>query len=249
ALFRSLDGVVCLDAAMQNLLQSRYAPASRQIEWDVIPNWEPRDRFPARAHVDPWIEYARPELSGRMVILYMGNAGAGHRFETVLKAARDLSADPIAFVFVGGGSKWPILQAEAQATELVNMFFYNYIPDELLLPVMAGASCALITLHDHALGVISPSKMHAYLAMGLPLVYIGPEGSNVDVAIQRFDLGISLRQSDSYSLAAFIRRLQTEPALLQAYRQRARTAFEAAYSDRIGLDAFDSFIARFAQQD
>ncbi|MFN2148872.1 MAG: hypothetical protein ACK2T2_10805, partial [Anaerolineales bacterium] len=65
----------------------------------------------------------------------------------------------------------------------------------------------------------------------------------------RFDLGISLRQSDSYSLAAFIRRLQTEPALLQAYRQRARTAFEAAYSDRIGLDAFDSFIARFAQQD
>ena len=32
---------------------------------------------------------------------------------------------------------------------------------------------------------MSPSKLHANLAAGLPVLYVGPEGSNVDEAIKR----------------------------------------------------------------
>ena len=43
---------------------------------------------------------------------------------------------------------------------------------------------ALITLDERSIGVMSPSKLHANLAAGLPVVYVGPQGSNVDEAIE-----------------------------------------------------------------
>jgi hypothetical protein len=96
--------------------------------------------------------------------------------------------------------------------------------------------------------VISPSKIHAYLAMGLPLVYVGPAGSNVDLAIRRFDCGISLRHGDVHGLVAFLRRLRDDPAAYQSYRQRARRAFEEAYSDFVALPKFDHILGSLASQ-
>ena len=39
--------------------------------------------------------------------------------------------------------------------------------------------------NDEILGVMSPSKMHGNLAMGLPILFVGPKGCNVDEAVQQ----------------------------------------------------------------
>ena len=56
------------------------------------------------------------------------------------------------------------------------------------------------------LGVMSPSKLHSNLAMGLPILYVGPEGGNVDEAIRRFGCGVSLRPGQTQEVADFIAR-------------------------------------------
>jgi colanic acid biosynthesis glycosyl transferase WcaI len=238
-LFRRLDGVICLDPAMRSLLEGAYEPASDGPQWFVIPNWEPADQFPANIAPPVWPMASGLGLEGQFVILYLGNAGFGHRFETVLDAAERLRDQPFVWLFVGGGSQWGWLAQEVGKRRLDRVHVVPYVPKEATPSVMASAGCALITLGEEAVGVISPSKLHANLAMGLPILYVGPPGSNVDLAIDEFGVGASLRSGDVEGIVGFVERLANEPAFARELRGRARRAFEHAYSDAVTLPAFD----------
>ena len=78
----------------------KYAPATLPIS--VIPNWENAQQFPADAQVTPWPGIKELGLSDQFVVLYLGNAGYGHEFDTVLNAAERLRDEPVTFLFVGG---------------------------------------------------------------------------------------------------------------------------------------------------
>lgn len=239
-LFRWLDDVVTLDAAMEARLRSSYARDGAP-RFAVLPNWEPAARFPPADRGVVWGGFERLGLRGKSVIVYPGNAGAGHRFDTVLEACRRLG-DDYAFVFVGGGSAWEALHAARLSGGIANLHLEPYVPAESVPGVLAGAQAALITLRDEMLGVMSPSKLHAALAMGVPIVYVGPAGGNVHEAIERFGCGVSLRHGDVDGLVAFLERLRAQPALRAEVSGRARAAFEAAYSDSAGLARFDALL-------
>ena len=90
-------------------------------------------------------------------------------------------------------------------------------------PDLEGRTLALITLDDRSLGVMSPSKLHANLAAGLPILYVGPERSNVDEAIRRHDVGRSVRHGNVAAFVTAVRDLATDDAV----SARARHAFES----------------------
>ncbi len=234
--FRRIDQVVGLDRAMVDLLESQYATAPGRPRFAVIPNWERLESFPA-ADVSVWPGYDELDVRGRTVVLYLGNTGVGHRFDTVLDAAERL-ADEALFLFVGGGARWLELQAAVTARGLANVAFRGYVPKPDTPGVMAGAHLALITLDERSLGVMSPSKLHANLAAGLPVVYVGPAGSNVDEAIARHDAGRSLREGDVDGVVAAVLDLRDDPEA----RVRARRAFEESYSDEAALPDFDRLL-------
>jgi glycosyltransferase involved in cell wall biosynthesis len=241
-LFGELDHLICLDPAMDRLLSAQYITASNRVATSVIENWEALADFPP-AHDPPrWTEADRLELSDKFVVLYRGNAGYGHEFGTVFEAAARLESEGFVFVFVGGGARWDRIREARDAQGLSNLHMFGYAPRELTASVIAAAHCGLVTLSDAFLGVISPSKIHASLAMGLPLVYLGPTGGNVDLAIRRYECGVSLRHGDVDGLVTFLRRLKEDPAERLAYQRRARRAFEEAYSDAVALPKFDRIL-------
>jgi len=235
--FRRIEVVVGLDAAMVDLLASQYAAGPDRPRFVVIPNWERSALFPAGEAAAAWSGYRNLPVGDRTIVLYLGNTGVGHRFDTVMAAAERLADDAV-FVFVGGGEQWAALQAAAAASGLSNIVFRSYVPKHETPAVMAGAHVALITLHDRSLGVMSPSKLHANLAAGLPVLYIGPAGSNVDEAITRFGAGCSLREGDVEGVVQAVDRLRSDE---DAHR-RARAAFEAAYCDTATLPLFDQLL-------
>jgi glycosyltransferase involved in cell wall biosynthesis len=118
----------------------------------------------------------------------------------------------------------------------------EYVPKADLPSVLASGHCALVTLREDMLGLMGPSKMHACLAMGLPILYVGPQGSNVDEAVRRFGCGISLRNGDAAGLAASVRRLRDSPASRAEMARNARLAFEQAFSDEQVLPRFDALL-------
>lgn len=244
AVFRSLDHLVCLDEAMARLLCQNYAHANPELPVTIIPNWEDASFFPPDAAYKPWQPARDLNLGDRLTILYLGNMGYGHDFKTVLDAAEQLREEPVTFLFVGGGRHWQAVKDQAARRGLTNVILHEYVPKELTGSVMSAADCALVTLRDDALGIMSPSKIHANLAMSLPLIYIGPRTSNVDEAIQTFDCGVSLRHGDTDALIDFIRDARANPANLAQLRARARLAFDSAYCDLATLPRFDAVIAQ-----
>ena len=251
ALFRRLDHLVGLDTAMIELLCSQYAPpemaGSNTLSATIIPNWEDAALFPKDATPPAWPEAEALALRDKFVVLYLGNAGTGHRFETALDAAERLKETNVVFLFVGGGSRWEEIRRERERRGLSNVVMRDYVPKELTPSVLASAGCALITLRDEALGVMSPSKLHSNLASGLPVLYIGPAGSNVDDAIARFGCGVSLRHGDAAGAADFLRRLASDPSLASELRVKARAAFDQAYCDLRTLPQFDELLNRLLE--
>jgi colanic acid biosynthesis glycosyl transferase WcaI len=241
-LFKRLDQLVCLDNAMLDLLVSQYVSTEQALATCVIPNWEKSSRFPPDLDPDPWGVDTISTIDAEFVILYMGNAGFGHRFETVIEAAKRLADEPIAFLFIGGGEKWHWIEQAIDANSLQNIHLFRYIPREIIPSAMAVADIALITMNESALGVISPSKLHSYMAMGLPTLYIGPEGSNVDEAIERFDAGVSLRHGDVEGVIRFINELRTQPEKLQVMSSNSRRAFDESFCDTQTLPQFDQIL-------
>jgi colanic acid biosynthesis glycosyl transferase WcaI len=235
--FAHVETVVGLDGAMIELLRSQYAHGPERPRFTVIPNWERLELFPPAADDKPWDGYDALDVGGRTVVVYLGNIGVGHRFDTMVDAAAELEDDAL-FVLVGGGARREELADAVRARGLRNVVLLGYVAKEETPSVMAGAHGALITLDDRSLGVMSPSKLHANLAAGLPVLYVGPSGSNVDEAIERFGCGSSLRHGDVAGLVAAVRHLRGADEV----RTRAREAFEHAYCDAATLPQWDALL-------
>jgi colanic acid biosynthesis glycosyl transferase WcaI len=240
-LLRHVDHVVAVDPAMLHRVLSGYGRNGRP-EGSVIPTWEPLALFPEGRRPDPWAAYHEPDLAGRFIVLHLGNLGFGHRTDTIAEAAASLADEDVTFLFVGGGERFPELADEAERRHVENVRFRGYVPKEQTPAVLAGADCALISLDDRSLGIMSPCKMNGSLAMGVPVLYAGPTGTNVDQAIADYDCGFSLRQGDIAGLADAVRRLRSDPDLAAELSRNARRAFEETYSDRSALPRFDSLL-------
>jgi colanic acid biosynthesis glycosyl transferase WcaI len=240
-LMRRVDHVVAVDDAMLHRVLTGYAHDG-QPPGSVIPNWEPAARFPRESRPTPWVGYREAPLADRFVVLHTGNFGVGHRADGIADAAASLADDHVTFLFVGGGARVPELTAEVERRNLRNVLFHGYVPRAETMGVLAGAQCSLISLDDRSLGIMSPSKMHSSLAMGLPIVYVGPPGTNVDDAIQRYRCGFSIRQGDVHGIVEAIRRLRGDRGFADELSRNARGAFEEAYSDGSALPRFDALL-------
>lgn len=233
-----LDSVIVLDGAMADLLVDAGAPPDRV---HVIPNWERASLYTGDA-VEPWSGYQRLGLTDDFVLLYLGNIGLGHQFETVVQAAPRLADDGVSIVFVGGGPRWEDLRR--RTADIDNVVLHDYVDKDQTPSVLAGADATLICLDDQALGVMSPSKLHGSLGMATPVVYVGPHGSNVTEAIDRFHCGIAVRTHDVDGLVTAVRRWKQDPASLIQAAARARNAFLERYCDDATLPLWDELLDR-----
>ncbi len=231
-----LDSVIVLDGAMADLLREAGAPPARI---HVIPNWE-RAALYTGADVEPWDGYERLGIADRFIVLYLGNIGLGHQFETVVAAAPRLADDGVSILFVGGGPRWEDLRGRSAGIE--NLLMHDYVDKDHTPGVLAGAAASLICLDDQALGVMSPSKLHGSLGMATPVVYVGPEGSNVTEAIDQFGCGVSVRTGDVDGLVAAIRAWKSDRSALEQAARQARVAFLDRYCDEATLPLWDDLL-------
>lgn len=240
-LMRHVDHVVAVDPAMLRRVLSGSARGGKP-EGSVIPTWEPVALFPGDYRPARWAAYEEPDLAGRFIVLHLGNLGFGHRTDTIAEAAAALAGEDVALLFVGGGARFQELADEAERRHVDNVRFRGYVPREQTPAVLAGAGCTLISLDDRSIGIMSPCKMNGSLAMGVPVIYAGPTGSNVDQAINEYACGYSLRQGDVAGIADAIRRLRADPALAAELSRNARRAFEEVYCDERALPRFDALL-------
>jgi glycosyltransferase involved in cell wall biosynthesis len=231
------DRTVALGAGMAALLESQGA---RRV--DVIDNWcdgdairpRPREEHPIRR---------RHGWDGKFVVLYSGNMGLAHEFDTVLDAARELAdRGDIVFAFVGGGARMAEIERGAAERALKAAEFHPWVEPVDLADGLTAGDLHLITLRDGIEGLLVPSKIYGVLAAGRPALHVGPAGSTVAEILSDADCGASVGCGQAGDLAREILRYADDPALCSEHGRNARDAFDRRYARPLALRRFTELV-------
>jgi len=203
--FRRADWIVALDRFMRDRIVAK-GIAPEKIA--VLPPWsqDQEVRFDAAGRE----EFRRRHgLAGKRVVMYSGNHSPVHPLDTLMAAAELLSTEPsIVFCFIGGGSEFKRVQRWAEAGRRANVLCLPYQPLAQLSASLSAADAQVVVMGEAMLGLVHPCKIYNMLAVGAPVIYIGPQPSHVTEILDRPEAGhpwCSVRHGEGKLLAARLR--------------------------------------------
>jgi hypothetical protein len=131
-----------------------------------------------------------PGLQDKCVLLYSGNFGVAHEWETVAQGYelhhRSGSGKVHLWLNATGGSA-ELLSNRLTASG-VPFFRSTPVPLEQLAGLLLSADAHLITLRDAFVGFVMPSKVYAALELRSPMVFVGSSESDVDLLARQAGL-------------------------------------------------------------
>ncbi|MCK6417614.1 MAG: glycosyltransferase family 4 protein [Alphaproteobacteria bacterium] len=192
------DRVIAIGRCMARILTLKGLDP-RQVT--VVANWpEPEllqpgdDQTPRFSmHLPDTVRPPEYQLQAgpRFRILHTGTVGRAHAPEIILDAAQALASEhpEIEFMFVGEGPRYEMLTRQRIQRHLDNMRFLPPQPLETWRQVMESGDVHIITLKDRAGGLVVPSRLYSALAVGRPVIFVGPAQSEVAKVIHDFGAG------------------------------------------------------------
>ncbi|MCS3632480.1 glycosyltransferase involved in cell wall biosynthesis [Salinibacter ruber] len=156
----------------------------------TIPVWNKKNEvYPIPEEENPLVDEVG--LEDKFVVMYSGNAGIGHRFDEVLRAAAHFDGrnEDIHFLFVGSGPRREEIESFAERQSLSNLTYLDYFPRDQIKYSLSLADVHLLTLRRSFAGIAVPGKLYGILAAGRPVLMVGPEASDSATTIQRHEVG------------------------------------------------------------
>lgn len=235
-IYRESDTVVALGPFMRQRILD-YGVRPEQVR--VIHNWADGRRIRPVPHEQ---NDFRTEigLARQFVVMYSGNMGLGHRFDTVLHAAQALrERSHIRFVFIGEGPRRKEIVDRVEDSGLSNALLLPYQPRHDLARSLSAADVHLVSLRDDMQGLVVPSKIYGILAAGRPSILIGGDENEIAAIIQEHGCGSVVHEGDVRALTEAILALADSSGRRQAMGRRARRAFEEHYTFDVALAEWD----------
>ncbi|HUQ47303.1 MAG TPA: glycosyltransferase family 4 protein [Gemmatimonadaceae bacterium] len=219
---RRADDVIVLDRFMAERINAK-VDVSEKVA--VLPPWPAEDPPEVVAHADNPFR-AHHGLDGKTVVMYSGNHGPSNPLETILDAAIAVRDEPrLHFMFIGGG----VGKAEVEAAAGSNIESLPYQPQESLKYSLAAADVHLVTMGDSIRGIVHPSKVYGAMAVGRPILLVGPNENHVSDIIDEFENGWHVRHGDVKNAEHVLREIASLSAAdLAAMGKRGRDAIQAS---------------------
>lgn len=244
-ILRQSELVVALDRFMADRLSYRAPLQDRML---VMPPWPHEDHLGgdtcsvspplADAHLPPpptdnSFRQAHG-LTGKFVIMYSGNHSPSNPLDTLLAASLAFAGDDdVRFVFVGGGIAKKDVDAHVARHGLKNVLSLPYQPIEALRHSLSAADVHVVSLGDEMVGIIHPCKIYGAMAVGRPILYLGPRPSHVTDLLDAHGIGWSVAHGDTAACERTIREiLQTPTPRLRQMGATARTVLSQSLTQR-----------------
>jgi putative colanic acid biosynthesis glycosyltransferase WcaI len=217
---------------LQRMLNYSFGVATRAIVLDRFMKERvvAKGFDPARIEiVAPWshddqVEYSgagreafrrKHDLSDKFVVMYSGNHSPCHPLDTLLDAAGALEErSEIVFCFIGGGSEQVKVRSFADRHGLKNVKCLPYQPLNELSGSLSAADLHVVVMGEEFVGIVHPCKVYNIMAIGAPVLYIGPAPSHVT--------DIAAEQRAMFALAAHGDVRGVSNAIVEAMKQRQR---------------------------
>lgn len=235
--WRRASGIVTLGRDMAELIRSRGIAPDRI---HVIPNWAPRGLLPA-----PPLAVAKKraawQIEGKFVIAYSGNFGRVHALEPILELAAALREEPgIVFLFIGQGAQEHRLREIVDQRRLENVRFESPQPRDELGVTLSAGDAHVVTLHEQCADLVFPSKYYGILAVGRPLLFVGPRRCELAESIALHGIGGVYSAADVTAMAALLRTWCKHRELPLAMGQHALALHAAATGPGVAADRWIS---------
>ena len=206
--------VISLGRCMSDRLSMRGIPADRVrlipnigMERDIVPVGCRNNPFRARNAIAP----------EALVVMYSGNLGRAHEFDTVLESARLLKEKGeggILFLFVGEGPSRPSVERDAAEAGLTNVRFLPSQPGSEISSSLGAADLHLVTMRRGMSGLVVPSKFYGVLAAERACLFVGPEDSEAGRVINEVGCGEVVALGDGKGLADVVLTYKDQPQRL-----------------------------------
>jgi len=185
-----------------------------------------RDGVTAPSELPPPSHPVSQEIRGglKFVALHAGNLGFYGAWDTLIEAARQLSAEAnsagIGIVFVGEGARKARMVAAAGDAPAVR--FLPFRPASEIPFVLGAGDIHIVTVKRGLEGVIVPSKLYPILAAGKPVLVVSTPLTDAASIIAKAGCGVVVDPDDPAGVAAAIRELAAQPERVAEMGKRAR---------------------------
>lgn len=160
------DQLIAIGRDMEEVLHGK-APETKVT---IIENWADIE------NIKP-----QPMPDGKIRLEYAGNIG---RVQALDKVIERLS-DEVELHIYGTGS----MEEKLKQMNHPNVFFHGPYFRSQQNEVLANCHIALVTLEKGMFGLGVPSKTYNILAAGRPVLFIGPDGSEIDLLVKEKGVG------------------------------------------------------------
>jgi len=183
-------------------------------------------------------------LTDSFVLLYSGNVGVSHEFETLLRgfaAAADRIPE-LKLVFVGGGARLAEVKQLVEELGLVSSVkFATFVPSSRLPESLGLADLGVVTLREGFAGLVVPSKLAGYLSRGIPVLYIGPR-SDAEAFVSKHDCGFTVANGSIEAVAQVILDAHGDRQRLEAKGEAGCLAYHKEFCRESSLAKYESVV-------
>ena len=233
--YKNASKIIVLSKPMQNILLKDYKICSSNIQ--IIPSWSNQEKIiPLQKSKNKFIK--KHNLINNFVVLYSGNQGKNHDFDTIIDSAELLKDEKyIIFLIIGDGPQNEYIKNKCKKLNLNNCIFLPYQNYEDLPYSLTAADVALVSIKEGSESFIAPSKIYGYMAAGLPIALIAPKNNFLRDMIKENKIGENFKNRDHKQLAKWILELKFNKSLLQDLGKNSRKFLENnANLDLIGKE-------------
>lgn len=235
------NSVVVLSGCMRSAMRRKGVP-DRKLA--VLPCWSGGEEVrPVQHAANP---FRRAHFRGSdFVVMYSGNAGTCHHFQSVIDAVRsERCPEDVRFAFIGGGKRFPQLQSELSGSTRAT--FLPYQPRELLSQSLSAADVHLVTLEPAYDGLLFPSKVYGAMAVGRPIVFVGSGNNEIAQLLREAECGVVVPPGDADALCGALGRLARDPDACAAMGARGIAHFAARFERDLVVERFRAHLESLA---
>ena len=204
----SASNVVALDQNMAERLNQKKDVSSKLA---VIPPW-PFEGFLEEVEHDNNPFRKKYNLGQKLVIMYSGNHSMANPLETLIQVAFEMEDNPeVVFMFIGGGVQKNEIDFLVSEKKPGNIISLPYQPLSELKYSLSAADVHVVSIGNNLVGVIHPSKIYGALAVGRPVLALGPASSHIASIVNSYSIGWHVEHGDKDRLRSVIEEILSMP--------------------------------------
>ena len=187
-------------------------------------------------------------IEGKFVVGYLGTLGLAHGLQNVIDTAAAIENPNVHFLFVGEGAERAQLEEAVRTRKLRNVTFVGRQPKEAMPDYWSICSACLVHLKDDPLfSTVIPSKIFEGMAMGIPIVFVGPSGEGSRIVEER-NVGPTVPAASPKELAEELNRLALDLGKQRSFSANSRSAAPDYSRENQARRTLDSLAVAAGQQ-